>query len=191
MTCKSLCSSVGGVALCIALGGMLSGFGIISPRRPTPPVNPSPRPQQPSVVTPRRIAPTYIRIDNVNYVVSAFATRTVGGAPLDEAFPPLNTVQVTLRITRADGRPITRDFGVPTLLCTQGGVTTNVPLERAPIISLLPSDQTRTFIGPGSLAWANDVQIMAQVRVQGLRSVSTARIPVPMNVVVLPIIGTN
>lgn len=185
MACKSVWSSVVGVAVCTAVVGMLGGFGFVTPRR-TPTPRPAPQPQ-PSIVVPRRPGVTFMRIDGVNYTLSAQATRTIGGAPLDASIPATNSVQVVLTLVRADGRAIPEGLPIPSLSCVQGGVVTNVPLQPYPSITLIPlRADTRQYSGPGNVTWADDVQINGTVRVQGRRGFATSRIPVPMQVVPLP-----
>ncbi len=184
-TCRSVCATVGTLGACLAVGAMLGGIGFVTPRRPPTP-RPVPR-QQPSITVPRTPGVTFMRIDGVNYRVSAQATRTIGGAPLEVVVPPINNVQVVLTLVRNDGRAIPEGLPIPSLVCTQGGVATNVPLEPYPDITLAPlRADTRRYAGPGSLAWANDVQIIGTVRVQGVRGIATSRIPVPMQIVALP-----
>lgn len=184
MACMSLCRSLAGVGAIVAVGSMLSGAGFIgAPRNPKPPA----KQPQPSIVTPRRVVTGLFRLDGVDFIATAQATRYIGGAPLDTDIPATNNVQVILTITRADGKPITREIAIPTLVCTQGGVTTNVVLEPVATLTLVPNRaNVRQYSGVGNVAWADDVLITGQVRVQGVRGAATTRIPVPMQVIALP-----
>lgn len=183
-TCKSVCAIVGGLGACLALGAMLSGLGVIPRRTPTPR---NPPKQQPSIIVPRTPGVTFIRIDGVNYRVSAQATRSIGGAPGPIDIPATNIVDVVLTLVRVDGRAIPGNLPIPSLVCTQGGVATNVPLQPIAYNTLVPERiDTRRYGGPGNVAWADDVLITGTVRVQGVRGLATSRIPVPMQVIALP-----
>lgn len=133
------------------------------------------RPQpQPSVVTRPRpvITPTnpIVRIDGTNYRISVRVVRYLPGILADGQTAMVTVPQVSVSLTRADGRAITRPLIVPVLQLGHAG---DQPVTISLIRAVSSEPQSALWIGEGVNNWANDVQLRARIALQTTRGTIT------------------
>jgi hypothetical protein len=136
-----------------------------------------PQPQPNAVTRPRPVTTAtnpIVRIDGINYRVSVRVVRFLPGILADGQTDVIPQPQVSVILTRVDGRAITRPLNVPIVqLGHSGDQPFTISLDRA----ISSEAQSALWIGEGDTRWANDVQLRARITLQ------TSRGPITVNAI--------